>query len=389
MTGKMFGFRPEELVRIQRDFEQLNQRMAEMTKKVGHIGETVAKAAATDVFSGFIMGVVGAGPVLAEVKRDVDDISSKAEALMRTKDKLTRELGEDAAKIKKLIAHYEAVEKKIADEMNKPKGDERPQPGSPHTGIDGVGNGGGNSGGGGGGGHAEQPKSPSTGIDGAGHGGGGGSTGGGGSHTPQPKSPNTGTDSGGGTGTPAGGPGGKHDGPKLKDRSTGDWKTKIINGSGWDSWSGKKHKKNGEGLGVKARPKLEGLSPERRAMVERALERAEHKLGYSQGAVTNGYRVDCSGLVSCAWGLPGPGLNTIGLMQGNVSHHIGKNDLQPGDAMISNDHTVLFGGWVDAAHTRYIGIEDSGDAGMVSREIPYPYFHGGSAYQPYRRNGVD
>ncbi|MGW4384296.1 hypothetical protein [Kitasatospora sp. NPDC004531] len=387
MTAMMFGFRPEELLKIQRDFEQINQRMAQMTQQVGHISETVAKAAATDVFSGGILGIVGAGAVLADVTKSVRDISSKAEALMKTKERLTKELAQDAAKIKQLIARYEAIEKEIADGMKKPGGG-GDQPKSPSTGIDSVPGGGGSGGGGGGGGGHEQPKSPSTGIDSS-PGGGGGGGGGGGSHAPQPKSPGTGTDSGGGTGTPSGGPGGKHDGPKLKDRSTGDWKTKIINGSGWDSWSNKKHRKNGEGLGVKARPKLEGLSEERRAMVERALERAEHKLGYSQGAVTNGYRVDCSGLVSCAWGLPGPGLNTIGLMQSNVSHHIGKADLQPGDALISNDHTVLFGGWVDAAHTRYIGIEDSGDAGMVSREIPYPYFHGGSAYQPYRRNGIE
>ncbi|MFD8596879.1 hypothetical protein ACFV1L_17945 [Kitasatospora sp. NPDC059646] len=368
MTGNQFGFHPEELLKIQRDFEQINQRMEEMTRQVGHIKATVAKAAATDVFSGSILGIVGAGAVLAEVHRDVSEISQRAEALMKTKEKLTQELGQDAAKIKQVIARYAAAEKKVAEELNKPKGEGKPQPKSPHTGIDSTGGGGGS--------------------------GSGSGSGGGGSHTPQPKSPHTGTDStggggDGGTGTPSGGPGGKHDGPKLKDHSTGDWKTKIINGSGWDSWSDHRHKRNGEGLGVKARPKLEGLSPERRAMVERALERAEHKLGYSQGAVTNGYRVDCSGLVSCAWGLPGPGLNTIGLMKGSVSHHIGKGDLQPGDALISNDHTVLFAGWADAAHTRYIGIEDSGDAGMVSREIPYPYFHGGSAYQPYRRNGID
>jgi len=392
----MFGFHPEELLKIQRDFEQLNQRMAAMTQQVGNIRATVAKAAATDVFSGGILGILGAGAVLAEVQKDVNDISHKADALMKTKQKLTEELAQDAAKIKQLIAKYAAIEKKIADDMNKPRGEDKPQPASPSTGIDSVGNGGGSGssgGGGGGGGGHEQPKSPGTDSGGGHSGGGGGGGGGGGSHQPQPKSPktSTGTDStgGGGTGTVAGGPGGKHDGPKLKDRSTGDWNTKIINGSGWDSWSDHRHKRNGEGLGVKARPKLEGLSPERTAIVERALERAEHKLGYSQGAVTNGYRVDCSGLVSCAWGLPGPGMVCTELMKSNVSHHIGKDDLQPGDAMISNGHTVLFGGWADAAHTRYIGIEDSGDAGMVSREIPYPYFHGGSAYQPYRRNGVD
>ncbi|WP_158071963.1 hypothetical protein [Kitasatospora sp. CB01950] len=393
MTGNMFGFKPEELLKIQRDFEQLNQRMAEMTKQVGHIKETVAKAAATDVFSGGILGIVGAASVLSDVTKDVADIKHKADALMKTKETLTKELAQDAAKIKKLIARYAEIEKQIERDISKPGQGGQDKPASPSTGIDGVpggGSGGGSGGGGGGGGGHEQPKSPSTGIDGVPGGGSGGGGGGGGGSHPQPKSPGTRPDSGGGgTGTPSGGPGGKHDGPKFKDKSTGDWNTKIINGSGWDSWSNKKHKKNGEGLGVKARPNLEGLSAERRAMVERALERAEHKLGYSQGAVTNGYRVDCSGLVSCAWGLSGPGLDTHGLMASSVSHHIGKNDLQPGDAMIANDHTVLFGGWVDAAHTRYIGIEDSGDAGMVSREIPYPYFHGGSAYQPYRRNGVD
>ncbi|WP_051732258.1 hypothetical protein [Kitasatospora phosalacinea] len=365
MAGSQFGFQVGELQKIQRDFEQVNQRMEEMTGKIGQIKATIAKAAATDVFSGGILGVLGAGKILAEVAGDVRDINARAEALAAAKEKLTKELGEDAAKIKKMVAAYEEVERKIAEDLKR-KHSEQPKP--------------------------PAPKSPGTGIDGGAGGGGGG----GGSHRPQPTSPGHGGGGGGGTGggdggtgTVVGGPGGKFDGPKLKDHSTGDWKTKITNGNSWDAWSGRRHRKNGEGLGVLARPNLDGLSAERKAMVERALERAEHKLGYSQGAVTNGYRVDCSGLVSCAWGLPGPGLNTWGLMGGNVSHHITKADLKPGDAMISGDHTILFAGWADAAHTRYIGIEDSGDAGMVSREIPYPYFHGGSAYQPYRRNGVD
>ncbi|MFJ5230075.1 hypothetical protein ACIQBJ_09265 [Kitasatospora sp. NPDC088391] len=364
MTGNQFGFQPGELLKIQRDFEQINQRMTEMSKQVGHIRETVAKAAATDVFSGWIANVFGAGAVLAQVTKDVSAINSRADALMKTKEQLTKELQQDAAKIKQLIAAYEAAEKRIAEQMKKPKVEEKPQPKAPGTGIDSAGDKGGHkggSGGSGGSGHPSQPSSP-------GHHDGGDT----------------------GSGTPTGGPGGKFDGPKLKDRSTGDWQTHYgDNGKSWDAWSNKTHRKNGEGLGVKARPNLDGLSPERKAIVERALERAEHKLGYSQSAITNGYRVDCSGLVSCAWGLPGPGRNTWGLMENDVSTHITKGDLQPGDAMISGDHTILFAGWADAAHTRYIGIEDSGDAGMVSREIPYPYFHGGSAYQPYRRKGVD
>lgn len=365
MTGNQFGFHPEELLRIQRDFEQINQRMAEMTKQVGNIRSTVAKAAGTDVFSAQILGFLGAAAVLTQVTKDVADISDRADALMKAKEELTKGLGEDAAKIKQIIDRYARTDRGVAGEMNKPKGNGTTQPGSPGTRIDG-------------------------GADKGGHKGGGDGGGNGGSHHPQPAPPN---DHGGGdtgSGTPAGGPGGKFDGPKLKDRSTGDWKTHYRPGySTWDGWSDHRHKRNGEGLGVKARPKLDGLSPERKAIVERALERAEHKLGYSQSAITNGYRVDCSGLVSCAWGLPGPGLDTHGLMASSVSKHIGKGDLQPGDAMISGEHTILFAGWADAAHTRYIGIEDSGDAGMVSREIPYPYFHGGSAYQPYRRNGVE
>ncbi|WP_354641735.1 hypothetical protein [Kitasatospora camelliae] len=105
--------------------------------------------------------------------------------------------------------------------------------------------------------------------------------------------------------------------------------------------------------------------------------------------MTNGYRVDCSGLVSCAWGLPGPGLDTYGLMGSKISHRIDKEDLKPGDAMIMGDHTVLFGGWANKEHTRYIAIEDSGSQGCVSHEIPYPYYHGDQRYKPYRRNGVE
>lgn len=76
-------------------------------------------------------------------------------------------------------------------------------------------------------------------------------------------------------------------------------------------------------------------------------------------------------------------------MKPSVSHQIGKGDLRPGDAMIAGDHTLIFGGWANAAHTEYIGIEDSGSAGCVSHVIPYPYFHGDTSYHPYRRNGVE
>ncbi|MGX4731642.1 hypothetical protein [Kitasatospora griseola] len=399
MTGTQFGFRPEELLKIMRDFEQLNQRMAAMTKQVGHIKATVAKAAATDVFSGAILGIVGAGAVLAEVKRDVDDISHKADALLKTKEKLTHELGQDAAKIKKMIERYHAVEQGVADIVGKPGGEGKPQPKSPSTGIAGVGNGGGGSAGGGGS-HPEQPKSPSTGGDSTGgHGGGGGGTGGGG-HAPQPKSPNSGggdTSGSDGSGISTR-PGGLHDGPKIKDRSSGDWKTTMINGKGWDDWSPthKWHPRNGQGGGVVDQPHLDGVSDERKAMVERAMERVERKLGYSQGAVTNGYRVDCSGFVSAAWGLStaGGGTSTGPLISesAGIAHHIDKSDLMPGDALVihhesgdKNQHVVLFGGWADAAHTKAIILEDSGSNGCISHEVAMSKLSG---YTAIRKNGM-
>ncbi|MFI9783557.1 hypothetical protein ACIHEI_08630 [Kitasatospora sp. NPDC051984] len=403
MTGNQFGFRPDEMLKIMQDFQQLNQRMAEMTQQIGHIKATVAKAAATDVFSGFMAGVVGAGAVLSEVKRDVDDISQKADALMQTKEKLTKELGEDAAKLKKTIDRYHQVEQGIADILNKPHGEGTPQPKSPSTGIAGVGNGGGGSGGGGS--HPDQPKSPNTGGDGAGgHGGGGGGGtgggGGGGSHAPQPKSPNTGggdTSGNDGSGISTR-PGGLHDGPKIKDRSSGDWKTTMINGRGWDDWSPthKWHPRNGGGVGVVDQPHLDGVSDERKAMVERAMERVERKLGYSQGAVTNGYRVDCSGFVSAAWGLStaGGGTSTGPLISesAGIAHHINKSDLMPGDALVihhesgdKNQHVVLFGGWADAAHTKAIILEDSGSNGCISHEVAMSKLSG---YTAIRKNGM-
>jgi hypothetical protein len=119
-------------------------------------------------------------------------------------------------------------------------------------------------------------------------------------------------------------------------------------------------------------------------MVERALERAERRLGYSQGAETNGYRVDCSGLVSCAWGLPGPGLTTWGLMDPQISKVIMPLDLLPGDALITDDHAVLFAGWSNAEQTEYVAVEDCGPLGAVARRIAYPYPAQPEDYRPYR-----
>lgn len=61
------------------------------------------------------------------------------------------------------------------------------------------------------------------------------------------------------------------------------------------------------------------------------------------------YRSDCSGLVSWAWDLGGPGRVTwqFAPFDTTVSYEIDATQLQPGDALNSNEHVMLFAGWVD------------------------------------------
>jgi hypothetical protein len=99
-----------------------------------------------------------------------------------------------------------------------------------------------------------------------------------------------------------------------------------------------------------------------------------------------GYRRDCSGYVSMALGLPGPGMNTITLAAHSTI--IDKRALQPGDLMIKPasggaGHVVLFAGWTDASMSSYRGYEQSGDGGTHYRTIPFPYF-GTYTMTPYR-----
>jgi hypothetical protein len=60
------------------------------------------------------------------------------------------------------------------------------------------------------------------------------------------------------------------------------------------------------------------------------------------------YRSDCSGLVSWAWGLPPPGRTTATLapFDTTVSIAIDAAELQPGDAINNDHHTMLFSDWI-------------------------------------------
>ncbi|MFD0169007.1 hypothetical protein ACFVJH_33415 [Streptomyces decoyicus] len=346
MAGDTFGVEMAELAKIEKDWRAVSRRMLELNQHLGEIKKTLVTAAGIDLATAPLAQLPGFG-IAYQVLADVKAIAEVSERLEENKKKLLEELAGDAEKIKKVKAEYEANEKKIEDELKKIK--HRKKHEAPHS-----------------------PGHTGGGSGGGGNGGGGGTGGGGG---------------GGGTG---GGSGGSGPAP-TEGHGDGKWETK----GDWDAWSPGKHHTT-TGAGVETAPDTSGLPSERKDIIDRAMERVEHRIGYSQSATTNGYRDDCSGFVSAAWGLEPPGLNTYGLMGNDTAHVITKDDLQPGDALIAGDHTVIFGGWADKEHTKYIALEDNGSQGTVSHVIPYPYYSGdaahersiGKPYVPYRRNGL-
>lgn len=65
------------------------------------------------------------------------------------------------------------------------------------------------------------------------------------------------------------------------------------------------------------------------------------------------YRQDCSGYVAMAWGLS-QGTNYWTGNLATVSYRIASSDLHAGDILLlPGDHTVIFAGWSDAAHTTF------------------------------------
>jgi hypothetical protein len=175
-------------------------------------------------------------------------------------------------------------------------------------------------------------------------------------------------------------------GGRIADTAVGNWQTT----GNWTA--GINGPRTSKGMETTL-PNYSSLPAARRQILANMAARVRHDIGYSQTAYTDGYRDDCSGSVSAAWGLPKPGTNCIGLMGSSISHRVTKDELQPGDALICNSHVALFGGWANSEHSQYYALEDNGVEGTVAHVIPYPYFShngktDGGTYEPYARNGV-
>ncbi|MFJ5215271.1 peptidoglycan-binding protein [Streptomyces sp. NPDC088354] len=100
---------------------------------------------------------------------------------------------------------------------------------------------------------------------------------------------------------------------------------------------------------------------------------------------SDGYRQDCSGFVSMAWGLNRS--EWTGSLP-RFAYRIGVDDLEPGDILLyqsrrsphGGSHVRIFAGWADDEHTAYNAYEQAPPHTQMS-EIPLPP---DSGYRPYR-----
>jgi hypothetical protein len=131
----------------------------------------------------------------------------------------------------------------------------------------------------------------------------------------------------------------------------------------------------------------------RDAILTRAKTWLEPQVPYNQRGWYQGYREDCSGFVSMAWGLP-TSLTTYTLA--TVADPITKDELQPGDVLNNANgggnpnlaHVLIFESWVDSSHTSYNAYEENPywNGAHYTTNIPYPFWPGydTSGYIPMR-----
>ncbi|MFF4804204.1 peptidoglycan-binding protein [Streptomyces sp. NPDC001351] len=131
----------------------------------------------------------------------------------------------------------------------------------------------------------------------------------------------------------------------------------------------------------------------RAEIITRAKKWVDAKVPYSMEAYwSDGYRQDCSGYVSMAWGLPG---NEWTGTLGKFAERVTKEELQPGDILLFHNplnpergsHVVIFGGWKDYTHTSYLAYEQRPPQAR-RKETPYAYWHQSNRYVPYRYKGL-
>jgi hypothetical protein len=92
-------------------------------------------------------------------------------------------------------------------------------------------------------------------------------------------------------------------------------------------------------------------------VIARASSWVARHVGYSRRAKLEGYRRDCSGMVSMAWKLKA---SYTSRSISSRARRIPVSLLQPGDAVLTPGHVAIFGGWADRSARTYVALEQSG-----------------------------
>jgi hypothetical protein len=92
-------------------------------------------------------------------------------------------------------------------------------------------------------------------------------------------------------------------------------------------------------------------------VISRASNWVNLRLHYSRRGFFGGYRRDCSGMVSMAWGLR---RSYTSRTIASTAIRIPISGLQPGDAVRTPGHVAVFGGWANQRAGTYVALEQSG-----------------------------
>ncbi|MDJ0344677.1 peptidoglycan-binding protein [Streptomyces sp. H10-C2] len=124
-------------------------------------------------------------------------------------------------------------------------------------------------------------------------------------------------------------------------------------------------------------------------ILDRAQRWVDAVVPYSMTAYwKDGYRQDCSGYISMAWGL---GTSEWTGSLPDFATRISRADLMPGDILLFHNqadpeqgsHAVIFAGWADSAHTEYTAMEQTQPHTRV-QTTPLAYWTNSGKYLAYR-----
>ena len=136
-----------------------------------------------------------------------------------------------------------------------------------------------------------------------------------------------------------------------------------------------------------AAPRIAGAAPKkaktihRETVISRSKYWVKKRVPYSQRRYFRGYRQDCSGFVSMAWRL-GRSHTTRTLPR--VAKRVPVKHAQPGDAVLSRGHAVIFAGWKNKSKRTFYAYAEPSWGGHAHKKVK-KFKHG---YKVLRRPGI-